>query len=271
MGYHGRDSRGGARDGSDRSPRYGTGWPRTRPADPRTASADADDPAEGAGGPSGPASGRITAIKPQVRDAERVSVFLDGTFAFGLGAQLALDEGLSTGDELTAARVAALRAADDVGKATNAALALLARRPRSLREVRDRLRLKDYGPATIEAAVAKLEGWNYVDDADFARYWVENRAAHKPRGRRLLEQELRQKGIDREVVREAIDATDLDERAAAVEVGRAKLRSYAGLAPAVAHRRLGAYLARRGFGYDVVRPALDELLGEGGDGPDGEA
>jgi len=231
-------------------------WGRGGPPEP-------DDPDNPDAAGSGPTAGRITAIKPQVRDPERVSVFLDGVFAFGLGAQLALDQGLSVGDELDAARVAALRAADDVGKATNAALALLARRPRSLREVRDRLRQKGYGSATIEAAVAKLEGWRYVDDADFARYWVENRQAHKPRGRRLLEQELRFKGVERETVREAIDAAELDERAAAVEVGRAKLRSYAGLEPAVARRRLAAFLARRGFGFDAVRPALEELLGEG--------
>jgi regulatory protein len=213
--------------------------------------------------------GRITDLSAQVRDPERINVFLDGAFAFGLDREVALREGLRIGDELDAARVAALRAADDVAKATTNALGLLARRPRSEREVRDRLRQKGYAPEAIDAAIAKLEGWRYLDDADFARYWVENREAHQPRGRRLLEQELRQKGVDREVVREAIAAAELDEQAAALEIARKKLRSYAGEEPAVVRRRLGAYLARRGYGWDVVRPVLDRLLGEGDD--DGDA
>jgi regulatory protein len=219
--------------------------------------------------PDSPTGGRITAITAQVRDPERVNVHLDGAFAFGLPRTLAQDEGLRIGDDLSPERVAALRAADDVAKATTAALGLLARRPRSTREVRDRLRRRAFAPEAIDAAMARLEGWNYVDDADFARYWVENRAAHKPRGRRLLEQELRHKGVARETIGEAIDAADLDEREAALGLARTKLRTYAGLEPPVARRRLAAFLARRGYGFDVVRLVLDELFGED-DEADGE-
>ena len=211
------------------------------------------------------AGGRITAIESQAHDPERVNVFLDGAFGFGLGAMLSVDEGLRIGDEVTAERALELRAKDEVGKATTAALALLARRPRSRREVADRLKQKGYGAGAIEAALEKLAGWRYVDDAQFARFWVENREAHKPRGKRLLEQELRFKGVDRELVRETIAAAELDEAAAATELARAKLRSYAGLDPAVARRRLGSFLARRGYGFDVVKPVLDQVLGEADD------
>ena len=208
--------------------------------------------------PDEPRAGRITSLETQARDANRVNVFLDGTFAFGLHGELAASEGLAVGDELSAERVTALQAMDDVSKATEAALRLLTVRPRSEREVRDRLRRKGYGAAAIDATIAKLEGWRYLDDAEFARAWVANREANQPRGRRLLEQELRQKGVEREVVRDTIDAADLDEAQTALDLGRAKLRSYANLDPAV---------ARRGYGYDVVRPTLDRLFGEdeGGD------
>lgn len=209
-----------------------------------------------------PKSGRITGIERQARDPNRVSVFLDGAFAFGLGPSQAISEGLRIGDDLSPEQVGALRALDEVGRATEAAVRLLALRPRSMREVRDRLRQRDFAPESIEAAIEKLEGWRYVDDADFARFWVENREQHKPRGRRLLEQELRQKGVDRETVREALDAAELDEGGAALELGRAKLRSYVGLEPAVVRRRLGGFLARRGYGGETVRRVLDRLLTE---------
>ena len=224
---------------------------------------------EGYGHPSvEPRAGRITALEAQAGDASRVNVFLDGAFAFGLDGDLATSEGLAVGDELSAERVAALQAMDDVSKATEAALRLLTVRPRSEREVRDRLRRKGYGAAAIDATIAKLEGWRYLDDAEFARAWVANREANQPRGRRLLEQELRQKGVEREVVRDTIAAADLDEAQTALDLGRAKLRSYSSLDPAVARRRLGAYLARRGYGYDIVRPTLDRLFGEDEEGAD---
>ena len=209
-----------------------------------------------------PTSGQITAVTPQARKAERVNVFLDGRFAFGLPADVAAMEGLAVGDELSAARVEQLLAVDAVAKATDAALRLLAHRPRSTRELRDRLRQKGYAAETIDAAVAKLEGWRYVDDAEFARFWVANREANQPRGRRLLEQELRRKGVDRELIRETIAEAELDEGETALGLGRAKLRTYVGLEPPAVRRRLGAYLTRRGYGYDTVKPVLDQLLGE---------
>jgi len=85
----------------------------------------------------------------------------------------------------------------------------------------------------------------------------------------LLQQELRHKGIDVEIAREAIDDADLDETGAAEALARRRLPAYAGDEPAAIRRRLGAYLARRGYGYDVIRVALDRALGEAEDEGDG--
>ncbi len=206
-------------------------------------------------------AGTITAITAQAHDPERVSVFLDGAFAFGLPALVAHDEGLRLGDRLDAARAAALIARDEVARATSAALAFLGYRPRSEKEVRDRLRQKGYAPEAVDEAVQKLAGWRYLDDPGFARLWVDGRGGS--RGRRLLEQELRQKGVERETAREALDAAELDESGAALEAGRKRLRQIGAADPAATRRRLGSYLVRRGYGYDTVRATLDALLGEG--------
>jgi regulatory protein len=218
-----------------------------------------------------PASGRVSAIKQQEHDPNRVSVFLDGVFAFGLGAAETISEGLHVGDELTAARVAELRALDEVGRATQAALRFVSYRARSVREVRDRLRQRGFAPKAIEAAVEKLEGWRYLDDEDFSRLWVEHRERLRPRGRRLLELELRAKGVDRETVRETLDAADLDESAAALELARAKLRAYAGEERPVVRRRLAGFLARRGYDAATVRSVLDRALGEDPSDSDAES
>jgi regulatory protein len=166
-------------------------------------------------------------------------------------------------------RVSALLAADQASRATEAALVFLGYRPRSEKEVRDRLRRGGYEQGAIEHAIARLHEWRYLDDADFARRWVENRTAHRPRGKRLLQQELRHKGIDGETARDAIDEADLDETGAAEALARRRLPAYAGDDAASIRRRLGAYLARRGYGYDVIRIALDRALGEAEDEGDG--
>ena len=205
---------------------------------------------------------RITAIERQKRNPERVNLYLDGTFAMGLPLDAVADFGLRTGLTLTPMQIAELKVLDDTAKATDAAIRLLTARPRAVREIRDRLRRKEYDHETIERVIERLRDWRYIDDEAFARYWVENRESNRPRGRRLLEQELRLKGVERETVSHAIEDAEIDERAGALEIARAKLRSYRGEEEAVARRRLGGFLARRGYGYDVVKPVLDELFGE---------
>jgi regulatory protein len=210
-------------------------------------------------------AGRVTALRPTKRDPDRIAVDLDGSFAFALPTTLVGDERIEVGDLLDVDRVTALLAADQASRATEAALVFLSYRPRSEKEVRDRLRRGGYEPDAIEHAIGRLHEWRYLDDADFARRWVENRTAHRPRGKRLLQQELRHKGIDGEIARDAIDDADLDETGAAEALARRRLPSYAGDEPAAIRRRLGAYLARRGYGYDVIRIALDRALGEAED------
>jgi regulatory protein len=210
-------------------------------------------------------AGRVTALRPTKRDPDRIAVDLDGSFAFALPATLVADERIDVGDMLDGDRVSSLLAVEQASRATEAALVFLGYRPRSEKEVRDRLRRGGYQQDAIEHAIARLHEWRYLDDADFARRWVENRTAHRPRGRRLLQQELRHKGIDGEIARDAIDDAELDETGAAEALARRRLPSYAGDEPAAIRRRLGAYLARRGYGYDVIRVALDRALGEADD------
>lgn len=215
--------------------------------------------------------GTITRITPQ-RDPARISLYIDGEFALGVGTQIAEERGLRVGQTLSLAEVAGLRDADEVGKAVDKALAYLTSRPRSIREVRDRLKEKEVPPATIDAVMTRLEGWGYIGDEGFARYWIENRNANQPRGKRLLRQELWQKGVERETVDQVLEDVELNEDGAALELARKRLRSLRALDEQTQRRRLAAFLQRRGYDWPTVKRALDRLLipGEGGE-DDGEA
>lgn len=214
--------------------------------------------------------GTITRIAPQ-RDPERVSIFLDGQFALGLGATIAEERGLRVGQVLSVAQVAALREQDELGKAVDKALAFLTSRPRSIREVRDRLKEKEIPPATIDAVLQRLEGWGYVGDEGFARYWIENRGANQPRGKRLLRQELWRKGVERETVEQILEESDIDEAGAALGLARKRLNQLRALDEQTQRRRLGAFLQRRGYDWPTVKHALDTLFSPTEDADDGEA
>ncbi len=218
---------------------------------------------------SGP--GTITKIEPQRRDPERVNVFIDGRFAFGLGATIAEERGLRPGRRLSGAEIAALQADDELGKAVDKALGFLTYRPRSVREVRDRLAKKGVEPATIEAVIERLAGWGYVGDEGFARYWIENRGANQPRGRRLLQQELWRKGVEKETIDQALEESGLDEYAGALALARKRLPQLRALDEPTQRRRLAAYLQRRGYDYPTIKRALDALLSpDDGDAEEGD-
>jgi len=201
--------------------------------------------------------GRITALRVQRRNRNRVNVYLDGRFAFGLAAIEAAR--LQVGQVLSGEDIARLRQRDTAERAAERALDLLSYRPRSEAEIRERL-TERYDPETAGEVLERLRRSGLVDDREFARYWVQNRLEHNPRGAVALRQELYQKGVDESAIEEALAEYDEEEAATrAAETARRKLR---GLPPDVFRRRLTDYLLRRGFSYGVVRAVVQQALEE---------
>ncbi len=201
--------------------------------------------------------GRVTALKPHAH-RPRVRVYLDGRYAFSLAARLA--EGLQVGQWLSAAQAQALLEADAQARAVYAAAQWLARRPRSVAEIRQRLARRGYPPAAIDAALEQLQALGWLDDAAFARQWVENRSAFRPRGRALLQAELRRKGVPQAAIDAAL--AQVDDEALALAAARKALPRYRGLPWPVFARRLSAYLARRGFPRALVHQVVRQMWHE---------
>lgn len=201
----------------------------------------------------------VTRLERQKKAQDRVNVYLDGIFAFGLNELDAAT--LRTGQELSETDIAHLRDKDTVVKAINKGVDLLSRRPRSTDEIRQRLARKEYPPSTIEAALERLERMGYLDDRSFATFWIENRNRHKPRGERALRYELRNKGVSDAIIDELLDEL-VDEQEAAYDAAQARIRRMRGKTEAEFKRKIGAFLQRRGFGYDSVRQALDRWIEE---------
>jgi len=202
----------------------------------------------------------ISAIERQKR-RQRVNVYGDeGRFAFALALHLAEDAGLHSGLELSEAQVNALQEADARHSAYEAALRLLSYRPRSEKEMRRRLGRRGIGLRLIDETVRQLRERGYLDDEAFARFWTETREATSPRSRRLIAQELRAQGVDTETAA-AATVSVADEEAAYRAAGR-RLHAFRGLDYETFRRRLGGFLVRRGFSYDVARRTMDRCWQE---------
>jgi regulatory protein len=200
---------------------------------------------------------RITAIQPQ-KNRSRVGIHLDGEFAFSLSRIVAA--WLKNGQELSDEKIARLQAEDARERAYQQAMLLLSYRARSEQEIRQNLDRHKIPAEVIEQTLERLRGDGLADDNLFARAWVENRNTFRPRSRRALTMELRQKGLDEETVHSAVDGVDenaLAYESAVKRAGRFKDLNWSGF-----RRKLSEYLARRGFPYSVIAPVVARVWNE---------
>lgn len=196
---------------------------------------------------------KITAIEAQKRNPSRVNIHLDDQFAFGLSRIVAA--WLVVGQTLTEEKIAALQAEDVREVAFQKACRFLGYRSRSEEEVRKNLEKHEIPAETIEHTLGRLRNMGLLGDADFARAWVENRNTFRPRSKRALGMELRQKGIDHQVIQSVLDEV-MDEEPLALQAAQKQARKLAHYDWPQFRQKMGAFLARRGFSYEVIAPVL---------------
>ncbi|HEY92982.1 MAG TPA: regulatory protein RecX [Dehalococcoidia bacterium] len=202
---------------------------------------------------------RITAIGAGKGRGKRVNIFLDGKFAFSLEAEVVVSEGLQVEQELSTGQIESLAGSDHFHRCFNAAAHYLSYRPRSESELRERLHRRGFDDS-IEMVITKLKEKGLVDDVAFAQFWKDNRESFSPRSRWLTKLELRRKGVANDIIDEVVDTVDDDNNAyrAALDKTRSlSLSDYQGF-----RRRLGEYLKRRGFGYEVINHTIEQLWQE---------
>jgi regulatory protein len=201
----------------------------------------------------------LTAIEVQKKNPNRVNIYLDDQFAFGLARITAA--WLKVGQQLSDEKIASLKAQDASEQALQRALHYLGYRARSVNEVRNNLQKHEIPDAVIEDTLSKLQANGLIGDEDFAKMWVENRSTFRPRGRRALAVELRQKGLPDNIIQTTLDES-VDEEALALEAARKYARKLEGLERFEFRKKLGGFLARRGFGYEVAAPVIRQVWEE---------
>jgi len=208
----------------------------------------------------------ITAIEPQKRRRNRLNIFVEGEFAFGIDRNVLLKYGLRTGDDVDAETLRSLATDEELSRARAYALRLLSYRMRTELELRTRLRENEFPPTTIDKVLSELQSAGYLDDSAFARAYVHDVQMRKPAGKRFLSIQLRRKGVPTKLATQVIDETlsAENELESAMELARKTVRRYrSSIRPLSAEqqtRRLANALTRRGFSWSIIKSVLKKLL-----------
>lgn len=247
--------------------------------------------------------GRITAIERQ-KKRNYFNIFLDGRFALSLPAEYLARRmsftghqikeleniDIKVGQELTDKQVKSLVHISQFQRLLEKAINFISLRPRSEKEISEYLRKKaghfdrktvgqlvptsnreQGGNKLIEAVLARLRQLSLVNDFEFAKWWIEQRLAFRPKGRRALEMELRQKGVAEGLIGEVL-AENLkeDDLSLAIALARIKIRNLIPMGTSImtlslpARRRLAHFLLRRGFSWEVIDGVMRKLFKKGG-------
>ena len=202
----------------------------------------------------------ITAIERQPRRRGRVEVWVDGERRFDVSRDLARARGLRIGQAIDETEIETLLALDARRESLRVAASMIARRPRSEREVRQRLTIRRFSVSVIGETIDKLKAAGLLDDREFAQAWVEARDHRSPRGRRLVAAELRARGVD---LPTAVEASEqISEEDAAYRAAARRMRSLSHVEYVEFRDRLATHLQRRGFGWDAIRATVDRCWRE---------
>lgn len=195
---------------------------------------------------------KITSIKQQVKNPDRVSIFVDGQYEFSLSLDELVKHKLSNGQELDKADIKKFKKISEDGKLRMRSLEWLMNRPHSEREFRDYLYRKKTEPEQIDSLVGEFIEKGYLDNEKFTQWFTELQARHG-KSDRAIRAELFKKGIGRELADEAVpeNAGDEAQRLRTTIEKKRKLSRYKN-----DPKKLMQYLVGKGFSWQLIKEQL---------------
>ncbi len=202
----------------------------------------------------------ITKIEQQKGRKDRVSIFLDGEFGFGIHQNLLIDLNLFRGKSLSEREIAEILKTEERTSAKERAFRWLSYRSHSQKEIAQKLQRAKFSKETIEWTLEELNRLKFLNDEGFARMYAHDRLLRRPIGKRLLKMELRQKGIDSETAERVAEEaySEKSELELAAALLKKKASAYARFEPQKARQKAANFLAQRGFGWEVISEVLEK-------------
>jgi len=207
----------------------------------------------------------ITKIEQQKRHPDRVNVYLDGEFAFGLHKDVAVKYALRKGDNIDQSIITRLTSSDEFASAKSKALRFISRRMHAEKELRAKLIEREYHPKIVNEVIEYLRSIDFVNDEKFAKAFVNDFQLRKPAGNRLLQQQLHLKGISSAIIQNVLGETNESrEYDNALQAAMKKLDHYKvsrkKLEPQKQQQRIAQFLQRRGFSWSVISSVSKKIF-----------
>jgi|SRR6185369_990280 len=201
---------------------------------------------------------QITDIKPQ-KKKNRVNIYIDGKFSFGLDLENFVVLGLKVGKELSQEQIEETINKAEFSKTFDKLIRFAMTRPRSKKEVSDWFRRKEVHESMHEELFNKLMRLELLDDTKFANWWIAQRTSFRPKSKMVLTMELRQKGIDKDIIKVALSESGIDELSLAKQLVEKKRRVWEKLEGQDRKKKITYILGSKGFGWDIIKEILKNI------------
>ncbi|HSX49275.1 MAG TPA: RecX family transcriptional regulator [Candidatus Saccharimonadales bacterium] len=199
----------------------------------------------------------ITSIKQQ-KKKDRINVYLDGKFGFGIDLDNFVLLNLRVGQELSENEVKKVIGKADFQKVLEKLLNFIMFRSRSEKEVSDWLYRKKVPETMHKDLFIKVKQLGLLDDIKFAKWWIESRQLYRPKPKRILEMELRKKGINKEIISEVLNETEVDEGKIAIDLLQKRNIYWKRVEKDKLKQKMIEYLVRKGFGFEIAKNAIKD-------------
>lgn len=201
----------------------------------------------------------ITSIRPQ-KNQKRINIYLDGKFGFGLDLENFVKLGLKVEQELTDRKIEEIVKKAELQKTLDKLLRFVTLRPRSEKEILGWFKRKKVHESLQKELFNRLSHLDLADDVKFARWWVEQRLQFKFKSKREIVQELKNKGIGKDVISQILSESGIDEKNIAKQLLEKKAYRWRNLGKREARRKMSEYLGRKGFGWGIIEKVLQTDL-----------
>ncbi|MFA7309010.1 MAG: regulatory protein RecX [Patescibacteria group bacterium] len=200
----------------------------------------------------------ITKIEQQKKRLNRSSLYIDDVFYCGVDTQVVVSCSLKKGKEITQEELDEIERRELSHKAWDYVLRFVGIRMRSELEIRRRLKQKEYSEPLIDSLIKKSQEYNLINDDQFAQAYVRDRVLFRNKGKRALEFELKNKGIEKDIIQKTLSSIGEED-----ELGTARLaltKKYKGnnFSDKKAYEKAMRFLAGRGFSWPTIQKALDK-------------
>lgn len=209
---------------------------------------------------------KITKIEYQKNNKDRVNIYIDENFAFGIDLNIMIKYSLVKNMELEDEFIDEIIMAEEEVKVYNYALSVLSRNAKSEKKLRDKLHEKGYDMQFIDKAIIKLKQQKYLDDERYSEMLINSKINISKHGKRKIKEALYEKGINREIIDEKLsEVSEDDELVRACALGSKKLRTLKEEDTRKKNIKLTNFLINKGFEFNVVKKAVSRLTDSSGD------